>query len=78
MEELNNKIDSIHTILRFNKKFIKLLINQPGFMKLFGDIVKENIVTFNPYLVSSMENFKSVVNFKNDNNEYNEIPQYLG
>ncbi|MBK6351931.1 MAG: hypothetical protein IPF46_00675 [Saprospiraceae bacterium] len=46
-------------------------------MKLFGDIVKENIVTFNPYLVSSMENFKSVVNFKNDNNEYNEIPQYL-
>ena len=77
VEELNNKIDSIHTILGFNKKFIKLLINQTGFRRLFGDIVKENIVTFNPYLVSSMENFKSVVNFKNDNNEYNEIPQYL-
>lgn len=77
IESLNNQIDSIHSLIGFNKKFIKLLIKQTGFFDIFRKIEKQNIEAFNPYLVKSMQHSKSVVMFNQINIDLNELPGYV-
>lgn len=77
LEDLNSSIDSIHALLKFNKRFIKLLITQTGFFDIFKEIIRENMEAFNPYLVACLQNNISVVNFNTNYIDLNELPLYL-